>query len=141
MTTHGQTIQTTSIIPIILPIINPTFQITIIILPTINPIFSIIFSICGFCLFFSAYQEIVLQAYAPDWLTYLFQIRQIWKDWDQMRWMLVFGCVEQNWMVLALDYQLSFPTSMYEHTTLIQRLILSQIGLLRISRIRYWLTG
>jgi len=42
MTTHGQTIQATSIIPIILPIINPTFLITITILPIICPIFQII---------------------------------------------------------------------------------------------------
>jgi len=42
MTTHGQTMQATSIIPIILPIINLTFQITIIILPTIRLIFKII---------------------------------------------------------------------------------------------------
>ena len=31
-----------------------------------------------------------------------------------MRWMLVCGCAEWEWMVLTLDYQLSFPTSMYE---------------------------
>jgi len=31
-----------------------------------------------------------------------------------MRWMLVSGCAEWNLMVLTLDYQLSFPTSMYE---------------------------
>jgi len=42
ITTHGQTIQTTSNIPINFPIINPTFQITIIILPTIHPNFQII---------------------------------------------------------------------------------------------------
>jgi len=31
-----------------------------------------------------------------------------------MRWMLVCGYAEWNWMVLTLDYQLSFPTTMYE---------------------------
>jgi len=41
MSTPGQTIQATSIIPIILPIINPIFQITITILPTIRPNFQI----------------------------------------------------------------------------------------------------
>ena len=35
MTTHGRIMQATSIIPIILPIINPTFQIILTILPTI----------------------------------------------------------------------------------------------------------
>ena len=43
MTTHDRTMQATSIIPIILSIINPTFQITLTILPTnfqiINKIF------------------------------------------------------------------------------------------------------
>jgi len=42
MTTHGQTIQATSIILIILPIINPTFLIIITILTTICPTFQII---------------------------------------------------------------------------------------------------
>jgi len=42
MITHGQTIQTTSNIPIIISIINPTFQITITILPIIHPKFQII---------------------------------------------------------------------------------------------------
>ena len=31
-----------------------------------------------------------------------------------MRWMLVCGYAEWDWMVLTLDYQLSFPSSMYE---------------------------
>jgi len=35
MTNHDRTMQATSMIPIILPIINPTFQITLTILPTI----------------------------------------------------------------------------------------------------------
>ena len=32
-----------------------------------------------------------------------------------MRWMLECDCIEWDWMVLTLDYQLSFPTSIYEH--------------------------
>ena len=31
-----------------------------------------------------------------------------------MRWILDYGCAEWDWMVLTLDYQLSFPISMYE---------------------------
>ena len=42
MTTHGQIMQATSIMPIILPIINPTFSISIIILPTIHLTFQTI---------------------------------------------------------------------------------------------------
>ena len=57
----------------------------------------------------------LIQAGTPDWLTYLFQIRQIQTDWDQMRWMLEYGYAEWDWMVLTLNYHLSFLTSMYEH--------------------------
>jgi len=42
MITDGQTMQATFIIPIILPIINPTFLITITILSTIHQNFQII---------------------------------------------------------------------------------------------------
>ena len=31
-----------------------------------------------------------------------------------MRWMLACGCADWDWMTLTLDYQLFFPTSMYE---------------------------
>ena len=31
-----------------------------------------------------------------------------------MRWMLECDCAEWDWIVLTLDYQLYFPTSMYE---------------------------
>jgi len=31
-----------------------------------------------------------------------------------MRWMLVCGCAEWDWMVLTLGYQLFFLISMYE---------------------------
>ena len=58
-----------------------------------------------------------------------------------MRWMLECDCADWDWMVLTLDYQLSFPTSMYEQHYIDSTLILSQMGLLRIPRIRYWLIG
>ena len=58
-----------------------------------------------------------------------------------MRWMFDCDCDEWDQMVLTLDYQLSFPTSMYE-----QRYIDSIIDpqpneLVEIPRIHYWLTG
>ena len=31
-----------------------------------------------------------------------------------MRWMLDCGCAEWDWLVLTLDYQFSFLTSMYK---------------------------
>ena len=52
--------------------------------------------------------------HAPDWLTYLFQTRQIGMDWNQMKWMLTYCCAEWDWVVQTLDYQLFFPDLKYD---------------------------